>query len=152
MTEEDSSFAVGWEKEESWWCAYRCPCWCVNVDNALHIRPGRVDGWVQSKASLVHTQVSASTINYITLDIDFNLAMKRINFISESRLPKIQFNSASPSWSSKTVFLSVFYLNKCQNVHNKAAGRCPGPQLEMKSAEWDIRNSWIWHKSLHVRS
>lgn len=89
-------------------CAYRCPCWRMNMNNAFNIRSGCINCRVQSKASLVHSQVSASTINYISLNIDFNLGKKRISFINESRLTKIQLSSASTTEALNSYFSVLF--------------------------------------------
>lgn len=43
------------------------------VNNTLHIRPGRVNGRVKSKASLVHPEVGAPPVHYLSLEVDLHL-------------------------------------------------------------------------------
>lgn len=59
-------------------CAYRCSCWSMNMNNAFNIRSSCINCRVQSKSSLVYSQVSTPTVNYISLNIDFNLETKNL--------------------------------------------------------------------------
>ena len=45
----------------------------MDVDDALDIGPGGVDGRVESEASLVHPQVGASPVHYLPLHVDLDL-------------------------------------------------------------------------------
>lgn len=107
------SSCLGWGKQDRWQTkkrTYRRSCWSMNVNNAFNIRSSGINCRVQSKASLVYSQVGASTINYVSLKIDFNLGRKRMSFIDQSRLPKIWFNSASTTEALQPYFVQYFIL------------------------------------------
>ena len=52
---------------------HRSPGWRVDVHDTPHVRACSIDGRVQCEASLVHTEVGAPTVHYVSLQVDFNL-------------------------------------------------------------------------------
>lgn len=64
--------------------SYRSPSSCVDVDNALHIRPYSINGRVEGEASRVNPKISAAAVHYLPLEVQLHLHGRIINIFSHS--------------------------------------------------------------------
>ena len=56
---------------------HRNDVWCVEVDDALDVGPGLVDGAVQHEARLVHSEVGGALLHGLALHVDLHQARGR---------------------------------------------------------------------------
>ena len=80
-----SSFDIGFVLTETRSPTYRHNVWCVQVDDALDVRPGLVDGGVKHEACLVHTEVGCSLLHHLALHVDFDQTGSRDLVVKHSK-------------------------------------------------------------------